>query len=176
MDLSKISSGEKLPEQINVIIEIPALSSSVKYEVDKHSGGVEVDRFMNTPMHYPCNYGFVPQTIAEDGDPLDVLVLTPFPLLVGCFIQCHPIDVLEMTDESGRDIKLLVKPVSGMHSGYDDVNILTDLPSNLSEKIVHFFKHYKELDANKWTEVGEWLGKERAYSEILLAAERYRKQ
>ena len=130
---------------------------------------------MNAPMHYPCNYGFIPQTVAEDGDPLDVLLITPAPLMVGSLIQCHPLDALEMSDESGRDIKLLAKPVAGMNSGYDEVAGLGDLAENLIQQIVHFFTHYKELEANKWTKVGQWLGGEQADREIMLGIERYRK-
>lgn len=174
MGLEKITSGENPPEQINAVIEIPARSSMVKYEIDKTSGCAEVDRFMNVPMHYPCNYGFIPQTLAEDGDPLDVLVVTPVPLMVAALIRCHPLDVLEMTDESGRDIKLLAKPAAGMNSGYDSVDNIKDLSENLCQQIVHFFLHYKKLEPKKWTKVGLWLGKEAAYKAIVSGMERYR--
>lgn len=173
MDISKIKPGDNLPEEINVVIEIPAHSSPVKYEVDKDSSSVFVDRFVNVPMYYPANYGFVPQTLSEDGDPIDVLVLTPVPVIVGCVIPCRPLDALDMSDESGRDLKLIAVPVAGMNSGYDDVQSVSQLAQNLLDQIVHFFEHYKKLEPGKWVKITGWTGKEKALFEILESVKRY---
>ncbi|HFE38684.1 MAG TPA: inorganic diphosphatase [Gammaproteobacteria bacterium] len=156
MSLINVSAGKDVPNDVNVIIEIPALSEPVKYEVDKASGALFVDRFIGTAMHYPCNYGYIPNTLSDDGDPADVLVVTPIPLRAGSVVRCRFIGVLDMTDESGRDEKLLAVPISKMTKEYDTVNEATDLPPTTLDKIKHFFEHYKDLEAGKWVKVEGW--------------------
>lgn len=173
MSLITIEPGRKIPEEINVIIEIPALGDPVKYEVDKKSGALFVDRFMSTAMHYPCNYGYIPQTLSEDGDPVDVLVVAPFPLLSGSVIRCRPIGVLKMTDESGEDAKLLAVPIDKLTCLYANVKTWQDLPSILTDSIVHFFQHYKDLEKGKWVKVTGWSGVEDAHQEIQASIKRY---
>ncbi|WP_435101920.1 inorganic diphosphatase [Arhodomonas sp. AD133] len=168
-----ISSGKNVPEDVNVVIEIPAHADPVKYEVDKDSGALMVDRFMATAMHYPCNYGYIPHTLCGDGDPADVLVITPFPLIPGSVVRCRPIGVLEMSDESGSDAKLLAVPVSKLTSLYEDVTKPDDLPSILLDQISHFFEHYKDLEKGKWVRIEGWKGQEAAHAEINDAVERY---
>ena len=173
MLIDRIPSGDKVPDILNAVIEIPAQSDPVKYEVEKDSGAVFVDRFMNVPMYYPCNYGFVPQTLSEDGDPLDILVVTPVPVMTGSVIPCRPLDALEMSDEAGRDLKLLAVPVPGMNGAYDDAQSAQDLPGNLLDQIIHFFEHYKALEPGKWVKVENWLGVEMAKQEIIDSVARY---
>ncbi|MEE4246684.1 MAG: inorganic diphosphatase [Kangiellaceae bacterium] len=173
MSLSRVASGTNLPEEINVIIEIPAHADPVKYEVDKDSGALFVDRFMSTCMHYPCNYGYVPHTLSEDGDPVDVLVPTPFPLLGGSVIRCRPVGVLNMTDESGTDAKLLAVPVSKLTPVYKDITEGTQLPELLLNQIEHFFEHYKDLEPGKWVKIDGWADAEAAKQEIINSVKRY---
>jgi inorganic pyrophosphatase len=175
MSLDRVSPGKSLPDDFNVIIEIPMNADPVKYEVDKESGAVFVDRFMLTAMHYPCNYGYIPQTLSEDGDPADVLVITPFPIAVGAVVRCRPIGVLEMDDESGGDAKLLAVPVSKLYPVYDSIKSYEDLPANDAARIQHFFEHYKDLEKGKWVKVKGWKGVDAARAEILASAERYSK-
>lgn len=156
MDISKIAIGKNPPEDLNVIIEIPQNANPVKYEIDKESGAVFVDRFVHTPMFYPINYGFVPHTLSEDGDPVDVMVLTPFPVVVGSVLRSRPIGVLLMEDESGQDEKILAVPHSKMHPFYDDVKSYKDLPAIQIAQIEHFFTHYKDLEKGKWVKVTGW--------------------
>ncbi len=172
MSLKNVNAGKSLPDDINVVIEIPALSPPVKYEVDKDSGAVFVDRFMSTAMFYPCNYGYVPNTLSEDDDPVDVLVVTPIPLIAGSVIRCRPVGVLNMTDESGVDAKILAVPVSKLTKEYDHVKTYVDLPKNLIKSIEHFFEHYKDLEPEKWVKVDGWDGVEAARQEILSSFER----
>jgi inorganic pyrophosphatase len=153
MILSKLSAGPNLPEVIYVVIEIPAYSAPVKYEVDKESGALFVDRILQTPMVYPCHYGFVPQTLGGDGDPIDVLVWSPYPLMPGCVIKARLIGALDMEDESGEDIKCIAVPDHKTDPNYDDIHELTDLPQGLMDKIRHFFEHYKDLEKNKWVKI-----------------------
>lgn len=167
-----ITPGKNVPEDVNVIIEIPANADPVKYEVDKDSGAMLVDRFMFTAMHYPCNYGYIPDTLCGDGDPADVLVITPFPLITGSVVRCRPIGVLEMTDEAGEDAKLLAVPVSKLTAMYDNVQGPDDLPPMLLEQISHFFEHYKDLEKGKWVKVTGWKGVEAAHAEIRAAVHR----
>ncbi|HNO74658.1 inorganic diphosphatase [Nitrosomonas mobilis] len=174
MNLDRVSSGNSLPDEINVIIEIPALSDPVKYEVDKETGAMFVDRFMSSAMHYPCNYGYVPHTLSKDGDPVDVLVVTPVPLIVGSVVQCRPIGVLKMTDESGDDAKILAVPISRLCKAYQKVRVLDDMPPLLLEQIAHFFEHYKDLDEGKWVRVQDWGGLEDAKQEILSSITMYK--
>lgn len=175
MDLSKIPAGKNAPDDINVVIEIPANSSPVKYEVDKASGAVLVDRFMATPMFYPANYGFVPNTLGEDGDPLDVLVVAPYPVVPGAVIRCRPVGVLNMTDESGKDAKVLAVPHDKLSALYKDVKEATDLPALLLAQIKHFFENYKALEPGKWVKVDGWSDAAAAKAEITKAIAAYHK-
>jgi inorganic pyrophosphatase len=174
MSLNKVSSGRNLPDDFNVIIEIPAHGEPIKYEVDKESGAMFVDRFMSTAMHYPCNYGYIPHTLSEDGDPVDVLVITPIPLITGVVVRCRPIGMLKMTDEAGIDAKLLAVPVDKLCSLYSNVNKPDDVQPWLLEQISHFFEHYKDLEKGKWVKVEGWVGMDDARAEILAGVERYR--
>lgn len=162
MGFSRINAGRDLPGDVNVIIEISANSAPVKYEIDKDIDSITVDRILSTAMHYPCNYGYVPQTLCDDGDPLDVLVLSPHPLMVGSVIRVRPIGVLSMTDESGGDDKMLAVPISKLTNLYDHVREPADLEQGLLNMIGHFFSHYKDLEANKWAKVKDWGGSEQA--------------
>ncbi|MGV6851010.1 MAG: inorganic diphosphatase [bacterium] len=175
MGLNKVSPGANLPEEVNVIIEIPAHSDPIKYEVDKDSGALFVDRFMSTAMHYPCNYGYIPHTLSDDGDPVDVLVITPFPVQAGCVISCRVIAVLNMEDESGHDEKLLAVPIPSVTRCYEDVTTLEDLPPQLSAQIAHFFEHYKDIEKSKWTKIEGWGNREEALKAITDGVERYNK-
>lgn len=157
MGYEKLDAGKKAPDEINVVIEICAADSSVKYEVDKDSGCLSVDRFMNVAMHYPANYGFVPKTLYDDGDPVDVLVLTPYPIVAGCVIKCRPVAVLQTEDESGGDAKILAVPTDKVSTGfYADMKDLADVPVRLQKKIQHFFERYKDLEQGKWVKVSGW--------------------
>jgi len=173
MNLDRVGTGERLPEELNVIIEIPSHSDPVKYEVDKKTGAMFVDRFMNTAMHYPCNYGYVPHTLSEDGDPVDVLVITPVPLISGSVITCRPIGMLTMTDESGKDNKLLAVPTDKLCVSYQKVQSTDDLPPLLLSQISHFFEHYKDLEEGKWVKIEGWQSKEAAHQEVLDSINRY---
>ena len=174
MNLDKVTSGKDLPNEINVIIEIPAHADPVKYEVDKETGAMFVDRFMGTAMHYPCNYGYVPHTLSKDGDPADVLVVTPVPLITGSVIACRPVGVLKMTDESGDDAKILAVPTTKLCRSYECVNELADMPQLLVNQIAHFFEHYKDLDEGKWVRVEGWGGAEDAKAELLASVEMFK--
>lgn len=176
MSLINISQGDNVPDSINVIIEIPAFSDPVKYEVDKKSGALFVDRFMATAMYYPANYGYIPQTLSEDGDPVDALVITPSPLISGCVIKCRPIGLLEMSDESGVDAKILTVPIRKVSTQYDEVHSPKDVTTHLLDSISHFFQHYKDLEKGKWVKVAGWKDVEAAKKEILVSVERYRKE
>jgi inorganic pyrophosphatase len=173
MNLDRVPSGENVPDDINVIIEIPAHSDPVKYEVVKATGAMFVDRFMNTSMHYPCNYGYIPHTLSEDGDPVDVLVVTPVPLISGSVIQCRPISVLKMTDESGPDAKILAVPINRLSTQYRHVETLDELPPDLPASIAHFFDHYKDLEPNKWVRIDGWDGIDAAREKILSSIQRF---
>ncbi|MDZ7661210.1 inorganic diphosphatase [Thiohalophilus sp.] len=173
MNLDRVDSGKNIPENINVIIEIPAHSDPVKYEVDKDTGAMFVDRFMNTAMHYPCNYGYVPHTLSEDGDPVDVLVVTPMPLISGSVVRCRPIGILKMTDEAGPDAKLLAVPITKLCQLYDKADSPTDMPQQLLDQMAHFFEHYKDLEEGKWVKIDGWGDKQAAHQEILDSIERY---
>jgi len=172
MNLDKLSIGKNPPQEINVAIEIPAGSAPVKYELDKESGALLVDRFIHTPMHYPVNYGFVPHTLSDDGDPIDACVLTPHPIVPGCVIATRPVGVLMMEDESGVDEKLLCVPVDKLHPYYSNVKSVQDLPQIVLDQIGHFFEHYKDLESGKWVKVQGWEGVEKAHEMIKAAIER----
>lgn len=167
MSINDITAGKNIPDEINVIIEIPANSDPVKYEVDKDTGALMVDRFMATAMFYPCNYGYIPNTLSEDGDPLDVLVPTPYPLINGAVIKCRPVGVLKMEDESGIDAKLIAVPVDKLSVIYREVQEATDLPALLLQQIEHFFEHYKDLEKGKWVKVQGWADAAEAKAEIV---------
>lgn len=164
MDISKIKIGEN-PNKLNALIEIP-YGSNIKYELDKESGAIMVDRVMYSAMFYPANYGFIPNTLADDGDPIDVLVLNEYPIQAGAVIPCRLIGVLLMEDESGMDEKLLAVPVSKIDPRYDSIKSLDDLPKATLDKIKNFFETYKILEPNKWVKVKEFAGIKKA-SQIL---------
>jgi len=176
MSLDRVPAGENLPDEFNVIIEIPMNADPVKYEVDKETGTIFVDRFMLTAMHYPCNYGYIPQTLSDDGDPVDVLVMTPFPIQVGAVVRCRTLGVLMMEDEAGLDAKLLAVPVEKLYPAYSKLRSVDDVSAELRGQIRHFFEHYKDLEKGKWVKVQGWEGPEAAFKEILTSAERYRGQ
>ena len=173
MSLNAVPAGKKLPDEVNVIIEIPAHADPVKYEVDKDTGALFVDRFMATCMHYPTNYGYVNNTLSEDGDPVDVLVMTPFPLLAGSVIKCRPVGVLNMTDESGKDAKVLAVPVDKLSTIYRDVKEIEDCPALLLKQIEHFFEHYKDLEEGKWVKIDGWANAQAAKDEITASIARF---
>jgi inorganic pyrophosphatase len=174
MSLDRVPAGRDVPNDCNVIIEIPMRADPIKYEVDKETGAVFVDRFMSTAMHYPCNYGYIPQTLADDGDPADVLVLSPMPLITGVVVRCRPIGMLTLQDEAGGDSKILAVPIDKLSSLYRNVQSPRDLPEIQTQQIAHFFEHYKDLEPRKWVRMGGWVGAEEAKREILEAVERYR--
>ena len=173
MSLNAVPAGKKLPDEVNVIIEIPAHADPVKYEVDKDTGAIFVDRFMATCMHYPTNYGYVPNTLSEDGDPVDVLVITPFPLLAGSVIKCRPVGVLNMTDESGKDAKVLAVPIDKLSTLYRDVKEISDDTPLLLKQLEHFFEHYKDLEEGKWVKIDGWADSAAAKEEIVASVKRY---
>ena len=173
MNLDKVSSGRDVPNDINVIIEIPMHGEPIKYEVDKDSGMVMVDRFLGTSMFYPCEYGFVPHTLSEDGDPVDVLVATPMPIIHGAVMRCNPIGMLEMTDEAGDDSKVLAIPIYKVSKFHRNIGSFEDLQPALLDQITHFFEHYKDLEPNKWVKIHGWRNAEEAKQEISLSLERY---
>lgn len=173
MGLLEVKSGHDVPNEINVIIEIPMHGEPVKYEVDKDSGALFVDRFMATAMFYPTNYGYVPSTLSEDGDPVDVLVVTPVPLMPGVVIPCRPVGMLKMTDESGVDAKILAVPTSKLSKLYEQVKCYKDLPHYLLLAIEHFFQHYKDLEEGKWVKIDGWEGIEAAQKEIIASVARF---
>jgi inorganic pyrophosphatase len=171
---TEISAGSDLPNDFNTIIEIPAHVCGVKYEYNKDSGMLEVDRFMTSAMHYPCNYGFIPQTLAEDGDPTDVLLVTPFPIQAGCLVRARPIGVLQMEDEAGRDDKILAVPLVKACPQYASWESLDDVPQLLKDQLEHFFNHYKDLDKDKWVKVQGWEDCATAKKSITDAEQRYK--
>ena len=175
MSLDKVSPGKNVPESFNVIIEIPMNADPVKYEVDKESGAIFVDRFMSTAMHYPCNYGYVPKTISGDGDPVDVLVITPFPLIPGVVVPCRAIGILKMTDEAGEDGKVLAVPTDKILSIYTHWQKPEDMNPLRLKTIAHFFEHYKDLETNKWVKIQGWEGPESAKKEITDGIANYAK-
>jgi len=171
--LDRVPSGKDLPNDFNVVIEISMHSEPIKYEVDKDSGAIFVDRFMSTSMHYPCNYGYIPHTIAGDGDPVDVLVLSQFALPPGVVVRCRPIGMLKMTDEAGDDAKLLAVPVDKLTPMYRDVTDPRDLPQLVLDQISHFFAHYKDLEPGKFVKINGWVGVDDAKKEIMAGVAAY---
>lgn len=173
MGLELVSPGKNPPEEINVIIEIPKDSEPVKYEVDKETGAIFVDRILSTPMRYPCNYGYVPHTLCGDGDPVDVMVILPLTLIPGSVIRCRPVGMLKMKDEAGEDTKLVAVPVDKVFSGYTHIQDIDQVSSHWLERIGHFFEHYKDLEKGKWVKLDGWEGAEAARREILDSVQRF---
>lgn len=173
MGLDLVPTGSDVPNVINVIIEIPKDAEPVKYEVDKASGAIFVDRVLSTPMRYPCNYGYVPHTLGGDGDPLDALVILPLPLVPGAVIRCRPVGVLRMSDEAGSDEKLVVVPISKVFPGYDHIGDINQVSAHWLERIGHFFEHYKDLEKGKWVKVEGWENADSAKKEVLDGIARY---
>ncbi|HEY5774542.1 MAG TPA: inorganic diphosphatase [Xanthomonadales bacterium] len=173
MSLQQVPTGRNIPDDINVIIEVPMNSPAIKYEVDKESGAIFVDRMLKTAMYYPCNYGYVPHTLCGDGDPVDVLVVLPLPMLPGTVVRCRPVGVLQMKDEAGEDSKVIAVPVDEVTGIYRDIKSVEDVDNMLLNQIVHFFEHYKDLERNKWVRTGGWQGVDAARREILEAVERF---
>lgn len=175
MAYEHVGPGDKAPDEIDVIIEIPEAGPPVKYELDKDIHCLRVDRFMNVSMHYPANYGFVNQTLYDDGDPVDVLVLTPYPVIPGCVIKCRPVAVLMTEDESGMDAKLLAVPTDKVSNHYySEMQDLAQVPQRLQDKITHFFERYKDNEKGKWVKVSGWYGAEKAKEEIRKSIEAYK--
>ena len=172
MEINKIEAGKNLPEEFNVIIEIPSQEGRVKYEFDKKSRAIFVDRFSKTPMHYPCNYGFIPHTLSGDGDPCDVLVMTRYPLIIASVIQARPVGVLLMEDESGKDEKILAVPTSKMDPSFDNIRTMEDIDELFKNQIVHFFENYKDLDHGKWVKLQGWEDVDSAKKLIIEASKR----
>jgi len=173
MSLDQVPTGKDVPHEINVVIEIPLDSEAVKYEVDKSSGQIFVDRMLSTAMRYPCNYGYIPHTLCGDGDPLDVLVVMPVKLIPGCVVRCRPIGMLKMEDDAGDDSKLIAVPITKVTPLYRQVANFSDLPELTCDQIEHFFKHYKDLERGKWVKVIGWRGAEDAKREIVECVARF---
>jgi len=171
MRIDAIAIGDNPPEDINVIVEVPAGGEPVKYELDKESGTMVVDRILYTAMRYPGNYGFVPHTLSDDGDPLDVLIANQRPIIPGSVINCRPVGVLYMTDEAGSDEKLIAVPSPKVSAMYERVHALDDLPEILIKQIAHFFERYKDLENNKWVSIDRWGGPADAQTIITKAIE-----
>src|SRR5690625_6481448 len=174
MSFHSIPAGKDLPNDIHVAIEIPANSTPVKYEIEPDHDALFVDRFMATPMFYPANYGYIPQTLSEDGDALDVLVVTPYPVVPGSIIRSRPVGMLRMSDEAGVDAKLLAVPHSKLTVLYDHVQEPEDLPKLLIQQIEHFFERYKDLEEGKWVKIDGWAEADAARAEVLKAAQAFR--
>ena len=172
MRIDAVKIGNNPPEDINVIIEVPVGGHPIKYELDKDSGTLVVDRFLYTPMTYPGNYGFVPHTLSDDGDPIDVLVCNTRPLIPGCVINVRPVGVLVMEDNSGEDEKIIAVPSAELTKRYDNVNDISDMPEITLQQIEHFFEHYKDLEPGKWVKIGDWQNSDRAKELIVTAIER----
>jgi len=175
MDVQKIPPGANPPDEIHVLVEIPEGGVPVKYELDKVSGAMFVNRFLHTAMYYPANYGFIPNTLSEDGDPCDAMVLSQVPVVPGAVIRSRPVGALLMEDEHGIDEKILAVPVDELNPYYDGIEELTDVPEILREQIEHFFRHYKELEKGKWVKVTGWVDRSAARQLILAGIDRLRK-
>lgn len=173
MSFELVPAGKSLPDDFNVVIEIP-MNSGIKYEIDKDSNSLFVDRLVSVAMHYPCNYGYIPHTLCGDGDAADVLVVFPQPVQAGSVIRCRPLGVLKMTDEAGEDAKIVAVPHSKLTPIYDNVKSLSDLPEVTLKQIEHFFEHYKDLEKGKWVKVAGWGDLEEAREEIRKAEETYK--
>ena len=174
MSYADIPAGNAIPDDFFTVIEIPANHSPIKYEVDKQSRQIFVDRFLSTPMFYPANYGFIPNTLADDGDPLDVLVVTPYPVAPGSVIRARPVGILHMTDDGGGDAKVVAVPHDKLSQLYVDVKEYTDLPPLLIQQIQHFFENYKDLEKGKWVKIEGWGDAEAARAEITKSVAAYK--
>ncbi len=174
MSLRHLNPAAHIPQDITAVIEIPAHSSSIKYEFDKESDMLMVDRFMPTAMHYPCNYGFVPNTLSDDGDPTDILVLTPFPLQPGCVIHVRALAMLAMTDESGEDAKILAVPTLKVCPQFSHIETIEDVSPVLLDSIIHFFENYKALEEGKWVKINGWKGLDEVSKEVKDSIARYK--
>ncbi len=172
MIFDSIPVGRDPPRDLNAVIEIPYGGVPVKYEFDKTSGAIYVDRFLHTAMFYPGNYGFIPHTLSEDGDPCDVMVISQAPVVPGAIIRCRPVGALLMEDESGKDEKVLAVPVDKLHPYYTGVSSYKDLPTVMIEQIAHFFQHYKDLEKGKWVTIVRWVDTQEAEELVLAAIER----
>ncbi|GAA0598182.1 inorganic diphosphatase [Paenochrobactrum glaciei] len=172
MNIDAISIGSNPPEDVNVIIEVPVGGHPIKYEMDKDAGALIVDRFLYTPMTYPGNYGFVPHTLSDDGDPIDVLICNTRPLIPGCVINVRPIGVLVMEDNAGKDEKIIAVPSPHLTRRYEKIHDYSDLPEITLQQIAHFFEHYKDLEPGKWVKIGEWGDEDYARKLIVEAIER----
>ena len=172
MDISKIAIGKDVPNNVNVIIENTAGADPVKYEIDKDSGALMVDRFVHTSMVYPANYGFIPNTLGGDGDPVDVLVYAQYPIVPGAVIQARPVGVLVMEDNAGQDEKIIAVPSPALSKRFDHVQNYSDLPEITVQQIQHFFEHYKDLEPGKWVKIGDWMDAENAKRLIVESIER----
>ena len=175
MSLNNVKPGTNIPDSFNVVVEIPAESDPVKYEVDKESGAVFVDRFLTVAMYYPCNYGYIPQTLSGDGDPVDVLIITPYPLLPGVVVPCRALGILKMEDEAGVDGKVIAVPTSKILPMYDHWKTIDDVNAMRRNAIAHFFEHYKDLEKGKWVKVLGWEGIDSAKKEISDGIANYQK-
>jgi len=173
MNLDRVTPGRDVPNDVNVIVEIPMNADPIKYEIDKATGALFVDRFMSTAMHYPCNYGYVPHTLSGDGDPVDVLVISPLPLISGVVVRCRPIGMLRMQDEAGDDTKVLAVPIEKLTSVYRQVKSPRDVPQAQLAAITHFFQHYKDLEKGKWVKVVGWEGPQAARDEVKQGMENW---
>jgi inorganic pyrophosphatase len=176
VDISKIGIGEDPPHDVNVLIEIPQGGVPVKYELDKASGALRVDRFLNTAMFYPGNYGFIPHTLSGDGDPVDVIVVVPSPVVPGAIVRVRPVGALLMKDEAGDDEKIIAVPVDKLHPFYEGVKSYKDLPSTLTDQIAHFFQHYKDLEKGKWVTIVRWVDQAKAARMIVEGIRRAARQ
>src|SRR5262245_35735771 len=174
MDLNKVSAGRNPPKEIHAFIEIPFGGVPVKYELDKDSGALYVDRFLHTAMFYPGNYGFIPHTLSLDGDPCDILVVTQVPVVPGAVIRCRPVGALIMEDEAGGDEKIIAVPVDSLHPFYAGVRSYRDLPAIMCDQIAHFFQHYKDLEKGKWVSITNWMDTEPAERIVMDAIGRAR--
>ena len=166
MSYNNISPGMTPPEDLNVIIEIPAHSAPVKYEIDKDTDAITVDRFMPVSMSYPANYGYIPGTMSEDGDPLDVLVITPYPVIAGAVVRSRPVGILQMADEAGTDAKIIACAHPKLTVAYDDIKDIDQVPPLLRNQIEHFFENYKKLEKGKWVKIDKWADKATALAVI----------
>lgn len=174
MALDLVPTGKDVPHDVNVIIEIPKDADPVKYEVDKATGAIFVDRILSTPMRYPCNYGYIPHTLCGDGDPADVLVILPLPLVPGSVIRCRPVGVMMMQDEAGSDEKLLAVPVDKVFNGYSHVHDISQVSKHWLERIGHFFQHYKDLEPGKWVKISGWGDAAQARQIVMDSVERFK--
>lgn len=172
MDLSHISAGRYPPHDVHAIIEIPVGGAPVKYELDKKSGAMFVDRFLHTAMFYPGNYGFIPQTLSADGDPIDIMVIAPVAVASGAVVRCRPVGALLMEDQAGTDEKIIAVPVDDLHPFYTGIASYLDLPQIMRDQIAHFFNHYKDLEYGKWTRIGEWVDAAEARKLIMDSIDR----